>query len=192
VRQYFKYIYLIEALLQSDFKLVIKNAKAFNPLGSIYHAEADRIEVWGLDHISKAASTVIQYETDWTIDVEKDDDELPVNVDQDEDDTRGTPMDVDGSIHDERSVSVAPSQPAQMSTRRGPRGQYRREKNTSSNALSESLDPDGGLPGSKDGIGAFPSGSGWAKTMLALKLKGNITCIQVLTVFLTSFQRQAL
>ena len=134
---------------------------------------------------------MIQYETDWTIDVEKDDDEQPVNVDQDEDDNRGTPMDVDGSTHDDRSVSVAPSQPAQMSTRRGPRGQYRRDKNISSNALSESLDPDGGLPGSKEGIGAFPSGSDWAKTMFALKLKGNIPCCQVwsLFLFLTPFSK---
>lgn len=149
------------------------NAKKFNPPGSIYYDEADRIEAWGLDHISKAASTVIQYETDWTIDVEKDDDDQPVNVDQDEDDTRGTPMDFDGSTHDDRSVSVAPSQPAQMSTRRVLRGPCRREKNMSSNALSETFEADGGLPGSKDGIGAFPSGSDWAKTMLALKLKGN-------------------
>lgn len=152
---------------------MIKNAKTFNPPASIYYAEADRIEVWGLDHISKAASTVIQYETDWTIDVERDDDEQPVNVDQEEDDSRGTPMDVDGSVYDERSVSVAPSQSAQMSTRRGHRGSYRREKNIPSNLLSDILEPDGGLPGSKDGIGAFPSGSDWAKTMFVLKLKGN-------------------
>ena len=131
-----------------------------------------------MDHISKAALTVIQYETDWTIDVERDDDELPLNIDQDEDDSRGTPMDID-SIHDERSVSVAPSQPAQVSTRRGPRGLYRRERNTSTNALSETLEPDGGLPGSKDGIGAFPSGSHWAKTMIALKLKGRTRVVML-------------
>lgn len=164
---------------QSDFKLVTNNAKTFNPPGSIYYAEADRIEAWGLDHISKAAFTVIQYETDWTIDIERDDDELPVNIDQDEDDSRGTPMDIDSLIHDERSVSVTPSQPAQVSTRRGPRGLYRRERNTSTNALSETLEPDGGLPGSKDGIGAFPSGSHWAKIMIALKLKGRICVIML-------------
>jgi bromodomain-containing protein 7/9 len=171
---------------------VTKNAKIFNPSDSIYYAEADRIEAWGLDHISKAASTVIQYETDWTIDVEQDDDEQPINVDQDEDYSRGTPMDVDGSIYDERSGSVAPSQPAQMTTRRGLRGPYRREKHASSNPLSETLDPDGGLPGSKDGIGAFPSGSDWAKTMLALKLKGSYPCCQALAGFSVPFQRQAL
>ena len=40
--------------------------------------------------------------------------------------------------------------------------------------LSESLEPDGGLPGAKDGLGAFPPGSDWAELMLALKLKGKI------------------
>lgn len=147
------------------------NAKIFNPPGSIYYTEADKIEIWGLDHINKAASTVIQYETDWTIDVEKEEEEQSVNVDQDEDDSRGTPMDIDGSILRERSLSVAPSQP-QGSTRRGVRGPYRRERNAPSNALSETLELDGGLPGSKDGIGAFPPESDWARTMLALKLKG--------------------
>ena len=38
--------------------------------------------------------------------------------------------------------------------------------------LTESLEPDGGLPGAKDGLGAFPPGSDWAELMLALKLKG--------------------
>lgn len=149
--------------------MVINNAKAFNPPGSIYYTEADRIALWGLDHINKAAATVIQYETDWTIDVEKEDEE-PVNVDQDEDGNRATPMEVDGSVAPERSVSAPPPQPHQVSTRRGPRGPYKREKNA--NTLSESLEPDGGLPGSKDGIGAFPPGSDWAKIMLMLKLKG--------------------
>lgn len=157
--------------LQSDFKLVTTNAKTFNPPGSIYYTEADRIEAWGLDHLNKATSTVIQYETDWTIDVEKEEEEQSVNVDHDEDDNRGTPMDVDGSILRERSSSVAPSQP-QGSTRRVLRGPYRRERNAPSNTLSEMLELDGGLPGSKDGIGAFPPGSDWARTMLELKLKG--------------------
>ena len=42
-------------------------------------------------------------------------------------------------------------------------------------ALSESLEPDGGLPGAKDGLGAFPPGSDEAELMLALKLKGKFT-----------------
>ena len=166
---------LIDSCLQSDFKLVTMNAKIFNPPGSIYHTEADRIEAWGLDHISKASSTVIQYETDWNIDVERDDDGQAVNVDEDEDDITGTPMEVDNSSMRERSVSVA-SQPQPGSSRRGPRGPYKKPgPNAPSNNLSETLEPDGGMPGSKDGIGAFPPGSDWAKTMIALKLKGNET-----------------
>ncbi|KAF8151531.1 hypothetical protein B0H34DRAFT_132874 [Crassisporium funariophilum] len=153
----------------SDFRLVTTNAKMFNPPGTIYHIEADRIEVWGLDHISKAASTVIQYETDWNIEIEKDDD---LNVDDDEDGDAATPMDVDSTSLRERSVSVA-SQPQPGPSRRGPRGPYKKQgQNANGNGLSETLEADGGLPGSKDGIGAFPPGSDWAKTMVALKLKG--------------------
>ncbi|PPQ97448.1 hypothetical protein CVT26_002796 [Gymnopilus dilepis] len=162
----------------SDFRLVTNNAKMFNPPGSIYHTEAQRLETWGLEHIAKASSTVIQYETDWNIDVEKDDDATPVNIDGDDDDTTTapTPMDVDSTSLRERSASVVSQPPpvAGPSSRRGPRGPYRRQTQTTTapGGLSEALEPDGGLPGSKDGLGAFPPGSDWAKTMLALKLKG--------------------
>ena len=185
--------------LQSDFRLVTNNAKMFNPPGSIYHTEAQRLETWGLEHIAKASSTVIQYETDWNIDVEKDDDATPVNIDGDDDDTTTapTPMDVDSTSLRERSASVVSQPPpvAGPSSRRGPRGPYRRQTqaSTAPGALSETLEPDGGLPGSKDGLGAFPPGSDWAKTMLALKLKGMLQ--QRENAFLTSdsvFLRQTL
>ncbi len=154
---------------QSDLKLVTNNAKLFNPPGSIYHTEADRLETWALDHISRAAAIVIQYETDWNIEIEKDDDGAPVNVDEDDDDARATPMDVDpaGTAARERSIS---SQPQPGPSRRGPRGPYK--KHAPSTGLSETLEPEGGLPGSKDGLGAFPPGSDWARTMVALKRKG--------------------
>ncbi|KAF8900844.1 hypothetical protein CPB84DRAFT_1847085 [Gymnopilus junonius] len=162
----------------SDFWLVTNNAKMFNPPGSIYYTEADKLEIWGLEHIAKASSTVIQYETDWNIDVEEDDDATPVNIDGDDDDNTNapTPMDVDLASLRERSTSVV-SQVPQVpgpSSRRGPRGPYRKQGQSAAapGTLSETLEPDGGLPGSKDGLGAFPSGSDWAKTMLALKLKG--------------------
>lgn len=144
------------------------NAKIFNPPGTIYHTEAERIEAWGLEHIAKASLTVIQYETDWNIEIEKDDE---VNIDDEEDDGfAATPMDMDDQ-NMRRSASVA-SQPQPGPGRRGPRGPYRRQPNTNLTTFSESLDADGHLPGSKDGIGAFPPGSGLAKTMIALKLKG--------------------
>ena len=38
--------------------------------------------------------------------------------------------------------------------------------------VSESIDHEGRLPGSKDGLGAFPPGSDLATLMLSLKLKG--------------------
>ncbi|KAF8811316.1 hypothetical protein BYT27DRAFT_7253025 [Phlegmacium glaucopus] len=155
----------------NDFKLVTTNAKLFNPPGSIYHIEADRIEVWGLEHIAKAAGTVIQYETDWNIEIEKEEED-EVNVDENENEEDG--MDVDERR--DRSVSVLSQQqqPGQAgpSGRRGPRGPYKRQGHGVAGAgISETLEQDGGLPGSKDGLGAFPPGSDWAKTALALKLK---------------------
>lgn len=154
--------------IQDDFRLVTANAKIFNAPGSIYHIEADRLEVWGLDQISKASSTVIQYETDWNIEIEKDDVE---------DDAEDFSMAVDGAADMEersRSPSVSlhgGSHPAML--RRGPRGPYNRaSKENPGGTTSESIDAEGRLPGSKDGLGAFPPGSDWARTMLALKLKG--------------------
>jgi bromodomain-containing protein 7/9 len=167
--------------LQSDLKLVTTNAKLFNPPGSIYYTEADRLETWALDHISKASATVIQYETDWNIEIEKDDEGPPVNVDDDEDYAMGTPMEVDATSLRERSVSIL-SQPQPGPSRRGPRGPYK--KQAPSTALSETLEPDGGLPGSKDGLGSFPPGSDWAKTMVALKLKGASLFFSFLNPFL--------
>ncbi|TBU42040.1 hypothetical protein BD309DRAFT_963932 [Dichomitus squalens] len=149
----------------SDVRLVTTNAKTFNPPGSIYYTEAERIESYALDQITKAAATVIEYETDWNIDVEKDD-EL-VTVDQDDangvagtsaDRIQGTPMDVDESRAGTPSVQVG--------------GGKKTKGKKPPGTLSESLEPDGGLPGAKDGLGAFPPGSDEAELMLALKLKG--------------------
>ncbi|KAI0631373.1 hypothetical protein C8Q77DRAFT_1159174 [Trametes polyzona] len=151
----------------SDLRLVTTNAKTFNPPGTIYHSEAERIEAYGLEHIAKAAATVIEYETDWNIEIEKDED--PVNVDDDDvsaptgtpgEKVAGTPMDVDES----RAGSPYPASALL--------GGKRAKGKKGPGPLSESLEPDGGLPGAKDGLGAFPPGSDWAEVMLALKLKG--------------------
>jgi bromodomain-containing protein 7/9 len=152
---------------QDDFRLVTGNAKIFNPPGSIYHAEADKLEVWGLDQISKASSTVIQYETDWNIEIEKDD------VDDEEDYS----MAVDGVQAEPEERSRSPSVSLQNfgghpALRRGPRGPYYKASKENPGTTSERIDAEGRLPGSKDGLGAFPPGSDWARTMLALKLKG--------------------
>ncbi|KAK7035451.1 hypothetical protein VNI00_011744 [Paramarasmius palmivorus] len=152
-----------------DFRLVINNAKIFNPPGTIYYNEAQRIETWGLDHIAKASATVIQYETDWNIDVERDDDPSNVSIDEDVD-----LMDVDTPAPPD--LSSAP--PSASTSRRSTRAPYRKAatpattNNNPTLSLSESIDAEGRLPGSKDGLGAFPAGSDLAKTMLALKLKG--------------------
>jgi bromodomain-containing protein 7/9 len=149
---------------------VISNAKTFNPPGTIYHTEAERIEAWASDHISKASSCVIEYETEWNIDVDRDED---VNVDADEDAAGGA-----GSGPG-RTGSVGPDTPARRSpsvlsasvppTNRRGRNAAKKE------GISETLDPDGHFPGFKDGVGVFPPGSDWAEVMLALKLKGAVT-----------------
>lgn len=148
---------------QNDVRLVTSNAKIFNPPGTIYHTEAEKIEAWALEHIEKASSTVLQYETNWDLDPEKEDsgdvnieDEIGPSTDM------GTP-----------GPSELPSD-LQSSYRRSTRGPYKKSTTTSTpqKGISESIDSEGRLPGSKDGIGAFPPGSELAKTMLDLKLKG--------------------
>ncbi|KAF8551154.1 hypothetical protein OG21DRAFT_1513124 [Imleria badia] len=157
----------------TDFRLVTANAKTFNLPGSIYYNEADRLEAWGLDHIARASAHVIEYETDWNIDIEQDDDgstsQLPVNVD----DEVSTPRDFDGSLAaGSRAPSMTPA-PGQAPTlgpgKRGPRGPYKKHAQP---ALPDGLDAEGRMPGAKDGVGAFPAGSDWAELMIALKIKG--------------------
>ena len=149
---------------QSDMRLVTGNAKLFNPPGSIYYTEAERIETYALDHIARAAATVIEYETDWNIDIEQEEVSTPnVNIDDDD-------MDVDDS---QVAASPAPSA-TQGPIKRGVRGPYKKTTMAQANVtVTENVvENDGRLPGSRDGLGAFPPGSDWAKLMLALKLKG--------------------
>lgn len=159
-------LYIFFSFLQTDFRLVVNNAKIFNPPGTIYHTEAERLEAWGLDHIAKASAHVIEYETDWNIDVEQDED-AALNIDEDDDHiTTSTPREIEGS---QVAASPAPSSVPQQYIRRGPRGPY---KKGASAGISEGIDAEGRLPGSKEGVGAFPPGSDWAKMMVALKIKG--------------------
>jgi bromodomain-containing protein 7 len=102
---------------------------------------------------------VIEYEADWNIEVDRDED---VNVDADEDGVAGgVSAGPDTPVRRSPSVTSASA----PSNRRG-RNAGKKE------AISETLGPDGHLPGYKDGVGIFPPGSDWAKVMLALKLKG--------------------
>lgn len=191
-------VYAIElTICQDDLRLVTGNAKAFNPPDSIYFTEAEKLESWGLDHISKAAGTVIQYETDWNIDVVQDDNDDMAEPSGEHsyahsEDDQATPMDVDQLS---RAASVAPStlppestiQPAEQGippgllqvpfAKRTTRGALRKTAaptpaNAATPAVKETLDASGRLPGSKDGLGVFPPGSELAKLMLAMKLKG--------------------
>ena len=155
---------------QDDFRLVISNAKTFNPPGTIYYTEAERIEAWASDHISKATSCVIEYETEWNIDVDRDED---VNVDADED---GAGVGPDTPACRSPSVLSASNPPI---NRRGKNAAAKKE-----GGLSESIESDGHLPGYKDGVGVFPPGSDWAEVMLALKLKG--TALSLLLIVCSS------
>ena len=120
---------------------------------------------------------MIEYETDWNIDVEQDvDDPLDgqhVQVDDEHDHPYGTPVDRG------RSVSVASNQVQPVVGRRSTRApqqqqqqQQQQKKPSNPNKISESIEPDGHLPGYKDGVGVFPPGSDLAELMLALKLRG--------------------
>ena len=99
--------------------------------------------------------------------MEKDDE--PVTIDEEDvagtpaDRVPGTPIDVDGSRAGSPSAQAGG---AKKTKGKKPQG-----------TLSESLEADGGLPGAKDGLGAFPPGSDWAELMLALKLKGMRFCV---------------
>ncbi len=86
-----------------------------------------------------------------------------VDIDNEDD----VSMDVE-SVHDGRSASVV-SQPLPGPSRRGTRGPYKKGTSTT---VTESIEADGRLPGAKDGLGAFPPRSDWARTMLQLKIKG--------------------
>jgi bromodomain-containing protein 7/9 len=145
---------------QDDFRLIISNAKTFNPPGTIYYTEAERIDAWASDHLAKAASCVIEYETDWNIEIERDED---VNVDADEGPAAGR-------------ASAGPDTPARRSqsvvSASVPPPNRRGKNAAKKEGISETLEPDGHLPGYKDGVGVFPPGSDWAEVMLALKLKG--------------------
>ena len=148
---------------QADFHLVISNAKSFNPPGTIYHAEAERIEAFGAEHIAKAAAHVIEYETDWNIEIERDEE---VNMEADDGGGVGVGGSIESGTPARRSPSVSSAAVPPVKRARGA------AKKGGPGMLSETLEPDGHLPGFKDGLAAFPPLSDWAELMVVLKLKG--------------------
>ncbi|SJK98333.1 uncharacterized protein ARMOST_01598 [Armillaria ostoyae] len=151
----------------SDFRLVTGNAKSFNPPGSIYHTEAERIEAAGLDMIARSAGTVIQYETEWTVDVVGDDDLEDVS---DGAFDSNQAMDVDEVIPEPVATTTVTEE--DFGRRRSTRAPYKKPAPAApKTTVSESIE-DGRLPGSKDGLGDFPPGSDLARVMLELKVKG--------------------
>lgn len=113
---------------------------------------------------------MIQYELDWNLDPEKDN-AGEVNVDDDNNPIVPSAASADMS-------TPGPSELLEIAgVRRSTRGPYRKSNATNpttQKGVLESIDAEGRLPGSKDGLGAFPPGSDLAKTMLDLKLKGTV------------------
>ncbi|TDL18219.1 hypothetical protein BD410DRAFT_728878 [Rickenella mellea] len=157
----------------ADFRLVTSNARLFNPPSTLFHTEATRIEEWGLDQITKASAQVIEYETDWNIDVVADDNPTStLGDDIDEGGAKDTLTRIKQDNEEGRSIrsgSVTSTGPGQ--TERSKRVVKTSQKKPPG-TISESIEVDGRLPGSKDGLGAFTPGSDMANLMLALKLKG--------------------
>ncbi|KAF7329360.1 Bromodomain-containing 7 [Mycena kentingensis (nom. inval.)] len=156
-----------------DFRLVTGNSKLFNPPDSIYYTEAEKIETWGLDQIAKAAPTVIQNDSDWNLEPENEEgatEDLTA-----EDYAAALALEDATEVAHERSRSPSASLGIGGTThlamlRRGPRAI---PKPAADGTVPEkaTIDAEGRLPGSKEGLGAFPAGSDWARTILVLKLR---------------------
>ncbi|EIN06520.1 hypothetical protein PUNSTDRAFT_46008 [Punctularia strigosozonata HHB-11173 SS5] len=165
---------------KADFQLVTTNAKTFNPPGTIYHSEAERIENYGLDQINRASTTVIEYETDWNLDIEGDGE--PQDMMDDEDDTATGRASDDGLTRETRSPSVVSTpmmggttsrpQRIQMAHSTQSQNQPLKEQPTIGSSIAAGLDEDGHLPGYRDGLDAFPPGSDFAQLMSALRRHG--------------------
>ncbi|KAH8111567.1 hypothetical protein DFH11DRAFT_1512762 [Phellopilus nigrolimitatus] len=167
---------------KDDFCLVTSNAKAFNPPGSLYHVEASKIEAWGIDQITRSSTQVIEYETDWTIDVVADEEPVPTTSNLTGNSTAevsAPPMTAATSQEDNasrrgpsraRSPSVVSSVPGMSSVPVEKAKRSSRAKKAP--VVTESWEEGGHLPGFKDGIGAFPPCSEEAALMIELKLRG--------------------
>jgi bromodomain-containing protein 7/9 len=176
-------------------RLVTSNAKLFNPPGSIYYTEADRLEHWANDQIVKAATTVIEDGTDYDLNVEGDD----VEEEHDEDDnlqsalpmtpvqehsileTSPTAMVMDEDLQAIHAAAAYPPgrRPPQRAAvkkieqERAKDMEKEKEKDKlTERVVDNELDDNDHMPGYKFGIGAFPAGDHWNEVMYALKLKG--------------------
>lgn len=153
--------------------MVISNAQAFNPPDTLYYTEAARIEHYGLEQIAKASAQVIEFETDWNLDV-VDDSDLgragSAGVDaMDIDDTNAGKAEGEATGPNGRSQSVTSSVQGPAVVPSTERARRSRKKVP---MVTESWEPGGHLPGFSDGIGAFPWGSEMAIIMMQLKSRG--------------------
>lgn len=147
------------------------NAKTFNPPGSIYYAEADRIEAWALEQIAKAAPNVIELETDWNVEVEGDE-AVEVAVDDGSTDP-ATPAPETSA--EEVLVASGRRIVPRFAVPRTDVPSVKEKDATKENGMKATLDAEGHLPGYRDGVGQFPPDSEWARVMLELKIKSAYT-----------------
>ena len=142
--------------------MVTSNAKAFNPLGTLYHTEASKIEAWGLEQIARASSQVIEFESDWNLDAAPSPE--PTEIVEEPPTTE---------------VSSRARSPSVMSSVAGPSAaQLKKSKSKKAFGVTETWEEGWHLPGFKDGLNAFPPGSEFASVMLELKLRG-IVCFRI-------------
>lgn len=124
-----------------------------------------------MEHISRASAHVIEYETDWTIDVVADGE--PVASTSEPADVRGSSNSAvnveDDAVQRARSPSVISSVPGANA----PAEKIRRSRSKKVIAVTESWEEGGHLPGHKDGLGAFPPRSDLSELIFELKLKGS-------------------
>lgn len=162
--------------MQNDFLLVTSNAKTFNPPGTIYYTEAERIEAYGLDQIERVRPTVIEFETDWNLDIEGDGDpQDPSGITSDEGDDRtratrspsvtGTPIMGGTTSRPQRVLAQQQQQAQRAKEKEDPRMEI-------GMSIAAGMEEEGHLPGHRDGLSAFASGSEMSRLMWALKKKG--------------------
>ncbi|KAG8969319.1 hypothetical protein FRC03_003420 [Tulasnella sp. 419] len=172
----------------SDFQLMIDNCKTFNPPPSVYWTEAEKLETAGLDAIAQAAATLMDPTEEQTpapsvklesrnetpgVDYEYARDETDIN---DHGPRSSRPAHLkQSSFSLKQEIPMPPTYVQSTLTGSGVvlnnpklRGPYRKT------VMREQpmVGPDGELPGTSAGVGAYPIGSEFGNIALALEIRG--------------------
>ncbi|KZV96896.1 hypothetical protein EXIGLDRAFT_642769 [Exidia glandulosa HHB12029] len=153
-----------------DFNLVIDNAKLYNAPGSIYVTEAERIHAFGIDIINKAA-----LQLDYDAPVSFNDQDGSSDSDDGMSDTSATPAPVASTSTPVPRRNRAEQEEADAllaAAIGGATGTLRRLRVRAHVLKETKTEEDGGLPGSSDGVGAFPRGHGAGELLVNWKARG--------------------